>query len=214
MRTHWRFVVAAAVLASTALVLHARNSAEIIPARTPLAAFPHDFEGWDGFDRSMTQDTLDVLGPGDFLLRDYVNPAQKTGLNLFIAYFPSQRTGDAIHSPKNCLPGSGWAPVSADRVLMSLPGREPFTVNRYLIAKGDEQQLVLYWYWAHNRAVASEYTAKLYLVTDSIRMRRSDGALVRLVAPITPSQNLESAQNVLTSFAGKVMSRIDTYVPR
>jgi EpsI family protein len=214
MRTHWRFAVVAAVLACTAIILHARNRAEIIPPRTPLASFPNDFDGWNGSDRAMTQDQLDVLGPGDFLLRDYVNPAQHAGLNLFIAYFPSQRTGDAIHSPKNCLPGSGWAPVSADHVMMNIPGRAPFSVNRYLIAKGDEQQLVLYWYWAHNRAVASEYTAKLYLVSDSIRMRRSDGALIRLVAPIAPNESLESAQNVLISFAGKVMSRIDAYVPR
>ena len=204
----------AAVLACTAIILHARNSAEIIPARTPLAAFPHNVNGWAGFDRSMTQDELDVLGPGDFLLRDYVNAERNTRVNLFIAYFPSQRAGDAIHSPKNCLPGSGWAPVSADRTMMTVPGRPAFPVNQYVIAKGDEQQLVLYWYWAHNRAVASEYTAKFYLVADSIRMRRSDGALIRLLTPIAPNQNPESARKVLTSFAGQVMSQIDAYVPR
>lgn len=214
MKMNLRFAMVAAVLAGTVLILHARNSAEIIPPRTPLSSFPHEFDGWRSADLEMTQDTLDVLGPGDFLLRDYGNPSRNLGLNLFIAYFASQRTGDAIHSPKNCIPGSGWAPIKSDRILITVPGRQPFPVNRYVIAKGDEQQLVLYWYWAHERAVASEYAAKLYLVTDSIRMRRSDGALIRLVAPIAANQDMESAQKLLTGFAGEVMSRIDDYVPR
>ena len=214
MKMNLRFAAVAVVLAGTVLLLHARNSAEIIPPRAPLSSFPHEFDGWISADLTMTQDTLDVLGPGDFLLRDYANVPTKSGLNLFIAYFPSQRTGDAIHSPKNCLPGSGWAPISSDRILMTLPGRQPFAVNRYVIAKGDAQQLVLYWYWAHNRAVASEYTAKFYLVNDSIRMRRSDGALIRLVAPIPANHDIGPAQKVLTGFAGEVMSRVDAYIPR
>lgn len=214
MKAHWRFLIAVLVLGSTALILRARNSGEILPARSPLSAFPHEFDGWTSTDRAMDADTLAVLGPGDFLLREYVNPAQQTDVGLYVAYFPSQRAGDAIHSPKNCLPGAGWAPVRADRIMMSLPGRAPFPVNRYLIARGQDRQLVLYWYWAHDRALASEYAAKFYLVTDSIKMRRSDGSLIRLVAPLPEHGDVEAAQKTLTSFAGEVMSRIDTYVPR
>jgi EpsI family protein len=210
----WRFLVAAALLLCTALLLHARNGGEIIPARKVLSSFPHDFDGWNSSDITMNADTLATLGPGDFLLRNYVDPAEQEQVGLFIAYFPSQRAGDTIHSPKNCLPGAGWAPVRADHITMNVSGRAPFVANRYLIAKDNEQQLVLYWYWAHDRAVASEYAAKFYLVTDSIRMRRSDGSLIRLVTPITPDQNMDQAQNLLTSFASKVMSRIDDYVPR
>jgi EpsI family protein len=214
VKVHWRFVIAVVVLASTALLLQARNGSEVIPARTPLGSFPRSFDGWTGIDVPMTQDVLDVLGPGDFLLRDYQNPVRRSELGLFIAYFPSQRAGDTIHSPKNCLPGAGWAPVRSDRITMNVPGHEPFPVNRYVIAKGQDRQLVLYWYWAHDRAVASEYAAKLYLVTDSIRLRRSDGSLIRLSTSLGPHQDIESAQKVLVSFADNVISRINTYVPR
>jgi EpsI family protein len=93
-------------------------------------------------------------------------------------------------------------------------GHKPFPANRYLIAKGNERQLVLYWYWAHDRAVASEYAAKFYLVTDSIRMNRSDGSLIRVSTALGPTQDVESAQRLLLSFAGEVVPRINTYVPR
>ena len=131
-----------------------------------------------------------------------------------MAYFPSQRAGDTIHSPKNCLPGAGWTPVKADRITIKVPGRKPFQANRYLIARGDERQLVFYWYWAHNRAVASEYAAKLYLVTDSIRMRRSDGSLIRLSTPLAPGQSVESGQQNLVSWAEKIVPLLNTYIPR
>ena len=214
MKAHWRFVIALIVLGSTAVLLQARNGSEIIPAHTPLGSFPHSFDDWRGVDIPMAQDVLDVLGPGDFLLRNYGNQVSRDGLSLFIAYFPSQRAGDTIHSPKNCLPGAGWAPVRADRITIDVLGHQHFLANRYVIAKGQERQLVLYWYWAHDRAVASEYAAKFYLVTDSIRLRRSDGSLIRLSTSIGQNQDIESAQKVLISFAGNVMSRIDTYIPR
>jgi len=214
MKAHWRFVIAVVLLGGTALLLQARKGSEIIAEHAPLGSFPRSFDGWTGIDLPMTQDVLDVLGPGDFLLRNYQDPVRRAQLGLFIAYFSSQRSGDTIHSPKNCLPGAGWAPVRSDRIMMNVPGHAPFSANRYVIAKGQERQLVLYWYWAHDRAVASEYAAKFYLVTDSIRMRRSDGSLIRLSTTLGPSQDFESAQKVLVSFASNVMSRINTYVPR
>lgn len=214
MKSQWRFMVVVALLASTALLLQARHSAEVLPLRPSLDSFPHTLEGWTSSgDIPLTQDVLEVLGPGDFLLRDYQNRSQDN-VYLFVAYFPSQRAGDTIHSPKNCLPGAGWSPVRADRITISVPGHKPFPANRYLIAKGNERQLVLYWYWAHDRAVASEYAAKFYLVTDSIRMNRSDGSLIRVSTALGPTQDVESAQQLLLSFAGEVVPRINTYVPR
>src|SRR6185369_2228351 len=176
MRRQWRFVVAVLLLSGAAIVLQARNGAEIIPAHPPLGSFPRSLNGWNSTDIALTQDVLDVLGPGDFLLRNYGDPQGAQNISLFIAYFPSQRAGDTIHSPNNCLPGAGWAPVRTGRITLNVPGHDPFEVNRYLIAKGEERQLVLYWYWAHDRAVASEYAAKFYLVADAIRMHRTDGA--------------------------------------
>lgn len=214
MRRQWRFALAAVLLASTAIVLQARNGAEIIPSRPPLGSFPRELQGWNSTDIQLSQDVLDVLGPGDFLLRNYSDPQGAQDVSLFIAYFPSQRAGDTIHSPKNCLPGAGWAPVRSERIRVNVPGHDPFEANRYLIAKGDDRQLVLYWYWAHDRAVASEYAAKFYLVADAIRMRRTDGALIRLSVPLRPGDSEMEGERVLTAWAQSVVPMLNTYIPR
>lgn len=212
MKTQWRFLLAAALLAGTGALLAARSGSEIMARRVPLSSFPHELNGWTGTDVQLNQDVLAVLGPGDFLVRDYHNDQQSVA--LFIAYFPSQRAGDTIHSPKNCLPGAGWAPVQADRIEVSVPGHAPFPANRYLIAKGEERQLVLYWYLAHDRVVASEYKAKFYLVTDSIRMHRSDGSLIRVSTPLAEGESIQSGQSRLLAFAGNIVPMMNTYVPR
>jgi EpsI family protein len=209
-----RFALAAGLIAFTAILLQARGRTEIIPSRLPLSSFPEQLGDWKGKDIPLDKDTLDVLGPGDFLVRDYYAPDQPEPTNLYIAYFPSQRTGDTIHSPKNCLPGAGWAPVENSRITLALPGHDPFPANRYVIAKGDARQLVLYWYWAHDRGVASEYWAKFYLVKDSIRMNRSDGALVRIVTPMVSSETPDAAQQRLFLFASNVVPLLDDYIPR
>jgi len=214
MRSHWRSLVVALLLAGTGLLFTARSSTEIIAPHAPLNSFPKTLGGWTSVaDIPMTQDVLDILGPGDFLLRDYRGPTGNN-VDLFLAYFPSQRTGDTIHSPKHCLPGAGWIPVHSDRITINVPGHEPFLANRYLIAKGQDRQLVVYWYWAHDRAVASEYAAKFYLITDSIKMRRSDGSLIRITTPLAQKGEIESAGQTLTAFAANIVPLINNYVPR
>jgi EpsI family protein len=214
MKSHWRFAVAIVLLGGTVLLLHARNSAEVLPNREPLQSFPHAIQNWSSTDIPLSKDVRDVLGPGDFLLRNYHEGATNADVDLFIAYFPSQRAGDTIHSPKNCLPGAGWAPVRSDRVALDLPGHGSVPVNRYLIARGEDRRLVLYWYWAHNRAVASEYSAKFYLIADSIRMHRSDGSLIRVTTHLAPEETIDAAQQRLVSFAGNVVPLVNSYVPR
>ena len=215
MASSLRFLLAAALIASAAIFLEARGRNEIFPSRLPLQSFPTQLSNWTGTDIAIQKDVLEVLGPGDFLLRVYQDSAEKHPfVDLFIAYFPSQRTGDTIHSPKHCLPGSGWLPVESNRVTLSLPGHSPFPANRYVIAKGDSRQLVLYWYWAHDRGVASEYWAKFYLVADSMRMNRSDGALVRITTPMHSGETAEAAQQRLLPFADAVAPLLDNYIPR
>ncbi len=214
MRTHIRFLLAFVLLAGSALFLQARGRGEIIPHRLALSSFPDQLGPWTGTDVEMTKDTLDVLGPGDFLLRVYRNESQpQPYTDLFIAYFPTQRAGDTIHSPKNCLPGAGWGPIESNRMTLAVPGQAPFLVNRYLIAKGPDRKLVLYWYWAHGRAVASEYWAKVYLVTDSIRMNRSDGSLVRMTTPMIPGETVDAAMQRLLPFTYQVVPLLNQYIP-
>jgi EpsI family protein len=210
-----RFALAASLIGATALLLHARGRSEVIPSRPPLAAFPAELANWPSSEIVQDKSTLDVLGPGDFLERVYQDPAGKLpSVDLFIAYFPSQRTGDTIHSPQHCLPGSGWNPVENTRVTLALPTHAPFPVNRYVIAQGDDRRLVLYWFWAHDRGVASEYWAKYYLVKDAIRLNRSDGSLVRLVTPMYPGESAEHAQQRIFPFTSAVVPLLDQYIPK
>lgn len=209
-----RFIVATLLIAGVAILLQARARSEVFPPRLPLNQFPAQLGGWTGTDVAIDKDVLEILGPGDFLLRIYQNQQKSPYIDLFIAYFRSQRAGDTIHSPQHCLPGSGWEPIENQRIALTMPGHEPFPANRYLIAKGDSRQLVLYWYWAHNRGVASEYWAKFYLVADSIKMNRSDGALVRITTPMYPGETVEAAQQRVLPFAADVTPLLDSYIPR
>jgi len=210
-----RFFFASVLIVATAVFLRARTHGEVFPRRLTLQSFPHQIGSWTGNDISIDKDTLQVLGPGDFLLRVYTDPEQNLPyVDLFIAYFPSQSTNDTMHSPKNCLPGAGWAPIESGRMRLKVPGHVPFPVNRYVIAKGDSKQVVLYWYWAHDRGVASEYWAKYYLVADSIRMNRSDGSLVRVTTPLLPGESPDAAQQRLLPFVSAIVPKLQTYIPR
>ena len=214
-RHDFRFLAVVVLLLSAALLLQARSRREIIAPRLTLSKFPHNLAAWAGTDVPMDKETLNILGPGDFLLRVYQNSSvAETPVDLFIAYFPSQRAGDTIHSPKNCLPGAGWNPVESSQVMLSLPGRSPFPANRYLIARGSDRELVFYWYQAHDRVLASEYWAKFYLITDAIRMNRSDGSLVRLATPLANRERPGNAETRVLNLASQVVPILNDYVPR
>ena len=134
----WRFALAASLIALTAILLQARSRTETIPPRQPLSSFPAQLGNWSGKDIPLDKETLDVLGAGEFLVRGYRDPGSDLPyVDLFLAYFPSQRTGDTIHSPKRCLPGAGWTPERNDQVTISLPGHSPFPANRYVIARAE-----------------------------------------------------------------------------
>ena len=210
-----QFIAVALLLASTAVLLQARRSREVLPPRLALQSFPQQIDGWNSVDVPIDHETLEVLGPGDFLMRNYFHPAvDHPPINVFIAYFPSQRSGDTIHSPKNCLPGAGFSPVKSEQILLSVPGHKPFPVNVYVVAKGQDRQLVLYFYWAHDRGVASEYASKYFLVVDSIRMHRSDGSLVRFVTTILPGESVEAAKQRLLPFVTATVPQLKEYIPK
>lgn len=211
-RDFWmRFSLVLALFVGTACVLFARP-AEVVPVREPLAQFPTRIGEWTGTDIPIPPDTREVLGPGDFLQRLYF-VSDSLPVDLFMAYFPTQSAGDTIHSPKNCLPGSGWTPVESSHVWLALAPSERVRVNRYVIVKGHNRQLVMYWYQAHGRVVASEYWAKFYLVTDAVRMNRTDGALVRIITPILASEADEEAMTRLTEFARKIAPTLPQFIP-
>ncbi|HEU5401606.1 MAG TPA: EpsI family protein [Terriglobales bacterium] len=208
-----RVLLVAAVLLPTAVLLQARGRVEVRPEAADLHTLPLGIAGWQGKDMEISPEIIDTLGKGEFLSRLYVNTTVPP-IDLFIAYYNSQRSGDTIHSPKNCLPGSGWTPLQADRVLIPVTSTQSIRVNRYIVARGDARQLVLYWYQAHGRVTASEYTAKLLLVSDSIRMNRSDGGMVRLVTPIPPEETVAQSQARAVDFARALFPMLNNYIPQ
>jgi EpsI family protein len=212
-----RFGIAAVLMLATALVLQAHSRGEFFPPRASLSSLPLQIDGWTGTDDPLDKQTLDILGPGEFLMRDYERASQpqpEPWINLYIAYFPTQKAGDTIHSPNHCLPGAGWVPTSREVVRLTHPDGSSFPVNRYVVAKAGERQLVLYWFQAHGRAVASEYWAKYYLVSDSVRMNRSDGALVRLMTPMLDGESPDAAQTRMMNLGSQFLPLLESYIPR
>jgi EpsI family protein len=215
--TSWRrFAFAAVLILLAEFFLQLRSRAEVVPPHKPLAEFPMQLGVWTGRDVPLPANFLAVLGPGDFLTRLYTQHSSSVPLmDLYIAFFPSQRAGDTIHSPKNCLPGAGWTPLKSNHMLIQRAGGAPLEVNRYILGKGEQRMFVLYWYQAHGRAVASEYSAKFYLVADAMRMNRTDGALIRILTPIAVGEETEdSAERRALGFVGQVVPLLDSFVPR
>lgn len=208
-----RVLTVGALLVLTGVFLRGHDQPETNPTRAELKTFPYQVGSRSGVDLPITEEVREILGPGDFLDRSY-SSADGSFVELFIAYFPSQRTGDTIHSPKHCLPGSGWVPVEAGHLTIPGADHRPISINRYVIAKGERQQLVLYWYQAHNRVIANEYWAKWYLIYDSIQLDRSDGALVRIMSPRAGHEGMEAVQHRALDFSGEILPLLDRYIPQ
>ena len=202
------------VLVLQATLFYAASRGEKVPAGKPLASFPEQVQDWH-----MTQDSpiekeiLDLLKADDTLNRMYAEPASPMALNFFVAYFKTQRTGQSPHSPKNCLPGSGWEPSATGFLDVPVEGApQPIRINRYVVSHGDQKSVVLYWYQSPRRIIASEFAAKFWLVMDSIRYHRSDTALVRVSVPVLG--NDEAAATTLgVSFVKTVFPLLKTYLP-
>lgn len=187
---------------------------EKVPPVAALSAFPAQVGGWRmDQDVKIEPEILDILKADDTLNRSYVNPGADAAAFLFIAYFKTQRYGQAPHSPKNCLPGSGWESIESYPISIAVPGRsEPIRSNRYLVAHGDEKSVVLYWYQSHNRIIASEFSAKFWLVADSIRYRRSDSSLVKIVVPVR-NGDTDAATRAAVEFVQAVFPNLAQQLP-
>lgn len=209
-----RFMAVAVLLAGTTLFLQARGRNEFVPRRVALASFPFELKNWVGMNVPIPDEILKSLGPGEFLQRTYKDRAADGGdADLYLAYLPS-RHALYNHLPTDCLIGSGWSPVESGITTLAFPGDAPFRANRYLIARGDDRQLVLFWYSAHGRRVASENQMDFYLVLDSLRLNRSDNALVRMNTELRPGEKPEEAEKRLLAFAGLVNPLLNNYIPR
>lgn len=210
-----RAVAICALMGATTLFIANARKAEIPVERPAFASFPMEIEGWRAVnDPPLDADVLRVLGADDYLSRAYYRP-DGAAVGLFMGFYASQRQGDTIHSPLNCIPGAGWEPVSQGRLLIPAVGGSGanIEVNRYVIQKGLDRQMVLYWYQSHGRVVASEYTSRLLLIGDAMRLNRTDGAMVRVIAPIRDESDVVRAETLATAFVHALFPRLTGYLP-
>jgi EpsI family protein len=207
-------VLALLLLLQAAAYYAVASREEAIPNAPPLSAFPSSIAGWTADrDYPIEKEIQDVLRADDSLNRVYIDPARAALASLFLAYFKTQRFGQSPHSPKNCLPGSGWQPTEDSRLPIAIPGRSaPVVVNKYVIARGDQQSLVLYWYQSHGRVIAGEFRARFWLVADAIRFNRSDTALVRVIVPVRAG--IAPAEQTAIAFVQALFPTLERQLPR
>lgn len=164
--------------------------------RKELKNFPVQVGPWEqrGADQVLDAATLEVLRASDYLLRDYRRGDGQIA-NFYVGYYATQRDGASFHSPLNCLPGSGWILSEPGSVTLTKKDGSSFTANKYVIQNGDSKSLMIYWYEGRGRSISSEYWGKIYTVVDSVRLRRSDAAMIRVTVPVSGSEAvaLESA---------------------
>jgi EpsI family protein len=185
------------VLAAQAALLYGFSRSEIIPDKQPLEVFPKQVSEWNLLqEHTLEKEIQDVLKADETLSRSYGAPGRPPA-HLFVAYFKTQRTGQAPHSPKNCLPGNGWVWTVNDIIHVPVTGRDPIEVNRYVIARGDSKSVVLYWYQSRDRVVASEYKAKFFVVADAMRYNRTDTALVKVTVPVANNDEAAAMRTAL-----------------
>jgi EpsI family protein len=205
-----RLLLLIALLAVTALGLARASNERPLPPRVALSEVPLELGDWRAaahheFDAS----TLAVMRADDYVARAYVKGDEQ--VDAFVGYYASQRQGASIHSPMNCLPAAGWQPLSSSRLSIDAGESGVIDASRYVIQKGLDRQLVVYWYQSHGRTLAGEYASKVYLVLDSIRLRRSDGALVRVIAPFDRDE--AAAERSVTAFVRALTPALVRHLP-
>ncbi len=196
-------------LAALTLILLTGVLARDARARSPqahadLASLPLQVAAWTGREgEPLDPDTVRMLGADQYLERSYTTAADAP-VDLYIAYYNRQQPGATIHSPLHCLPGTGWEPLGIATVSLTQPDGRVGQVRRLLVRKNMDRALVLYWYAIHGRMIASETLSKVWLLHDSLRFRRSDAALVRVVVPVSGS-GIDVAQREALAFAHDVL---------
>lgn len=211
---HARIWTVVALLAATFTLVEMRGDTDRVPPSKPLAELPSQMNGMTSQDIAIPQESLDILGKGVFLNRIYQVTPQSAinSVGLFIGYFPTQRSGQSIHSPQNCLPGAGWNFDSSGTAALQ-DGGSTQHVGEYLISNGVNRQEVLYWYRSHGKNIANDYAAKFQMLKDSILLGRTDAALVRVITPVAPGEPVSVAHDRAVQFAQQLLPLLPAYIP-
>ncbi len=209
LRRH--LLVTLALLMGATILLNASSRRRTVPLTDPLKMMPFTVGDWHGFDSPIAPRIVTAAGVDDYLSRVYTGPLGRQ-VDIYVGYYSSQRAGDLIHSPRNCLPAAGWDLVRTGRLVVAIPHRRaPIAVNEFIVAKGLQQDLILYWYQERGRAIPSEFMAKFWMVADALFRNRTDGAIVRITSSI---ENQESdARLQAVSFLRSIDPYLEKIVP-
>lgn len=213
MKCSKEFLISLGMLIAAGLLLGFISHGEETPLRRSFVEFPLRIDQWTGKELGLETKVLQVLKVDDYMMRQYWS-GQGTPIGFYVGYYKSMRQGATYHSPKNCLPGSGWYFVKTGKTRLDIPGRHGQAVesNKFIIQKGLDKQLVLYWYQDRGRIITSEYWAKIYMVLDAIFKHRTDGAFVRVTVPFTGDAE-EMAIRRGRTFVEKVFPLLEEYLP-
>jgi len=208
-----RAIVLSLLMISTFIYLWFMSHGESVQAKKKFSTFPKQVEAWIGKESFFDQKIYDKLGVDDSVLI-YYRSNDNREVQLYIGYYESQREGDLIHSPKHCMPGSGWNITDTSLEEIIIPGNKTKKIKaiKLILEKGINKQVVLYWFQSRGRFIASEYWQKIYLVWDAIFKNRTDGSFVRLITSVN-DKGVESATESLKSFAVAVIPILNEYIP-
>lgn len=211
-RPFYLAAVSVLVVLAVSYVLPERK--EVIPSRQDFSAFPMMLGSWRGEKQRLGEDIIDALNFDDYLMADYVD-SRGGFVNLYVGYYETQQADKVPHSPRACIPGNGWQ-ISAigDHTLqgVEIAGRA-LRVNRAIIEKGDQKQLVYYWFQQRGRFITDEYMVKWYLFWDALTRNRSDGSLVRLITPLAKGEDLKEGDRRLADYARLMVPELQPYLP-
>lgn len=213
MKFSRELLVSVVILIAAGLLLRSVSQGEEVPLRKSLADFPLRIDQWSGTEEGLETKILNVLRVDDYMMRQY-RDGQGPPLGLYVGYYKSQRGGIAYHSPKNCLPGAGWAFVKTGKTRLGVADHhgQAVEVNAVVIQKGLDTQVMLYWYQDRGRIITSEYWAKMYLVLDAMLKHRTDGAFVRIAVLFT-GDHAETALQRGKAFAERIFPLLQEHLP-
>lgn len=209
--TYRRTIIIISILLLTFFVTGVATQSEKIAPNKPFDQFPLEIEDWVGKKGELNDKVYNILGVEDYILANYYK-GDTDMINLYVGFYQSQKEGDIIHSPKNCMPGTGWNITRTSIESVSLgEGKETIKVIKLLLQRGPEKQVVLYWFQSRGRIIASEYMQKIWLVIDSIFKHRTDGSFVRLISPVIKDE--PTTTQVLKEFAKRVYPILTEHIP-
>lgn len=205
-----RFLIVVILLSGTTLYTNLMSHGTPVPITRPLKEFPAKIDDWVGTTHFFSKEVYDILGVDDSILRNYRNN-QGNLISLYIGYYGSQKEGNIIHSPKNCMLGSGWQPIDLSKIEIDLPSGK-VVASKMIVEKGLSKEVVLYWYQSGSRVIGNEYLQRLYFVWDAIRYNKTNAAFIRFTSPVFDNDYDKTIQQEV-EFIKKVVPILNNFLP-